>query len=298
MEIVPYRGWNRNLRLTSGDCELISTLDVGPRILRFGVVGGQNILRNYEKDLGKTGGEEYHSYGGHRLWIAPEESPKTMHPDNNPVEVSEEDGWTVLRAPEEKWHIQKEIAIRAQNGGFGIRHRIHNRGVYPVHLAPWSITVVEVGGECIFPQSPFIPHEGRLLPVRPVALWGYTDMSDSRFTWGKSLVRVRQDGSLGPTKIGSLVTQGYAAYALNGQLFMKRFMHNELDDYPDLGVNFETFTKQDMLELETLSGLRDVLPGGYAEHHEAWYLIPSFSPPEDDAECHAALEALVKHLPL
>lgn len=291
MEIVPYGGWTRNARLVSGDLEMVVTLEVGPRILRFGTVGGQNLLKNYPKDVGKTGGDTYHSFGGHRLWIAPEEDPKTMHADNSPVTVTEEDGWTVFMAPEEKWHVQKEIRIRAQNGGFKIRHRIHNRGVYAIELAPWSITVVEVGGVCIFPQSPYFGHPDRLLPVRPVALWGYTNMADPRYTWGHRVIRLRHDANGSSQKIGSLVTQGYATYALNGQLFIKRFGYDPAAQYPDLGCNFETFTREDMLEIESLGGVVTVAPGSYAEHDEAWYLEPSFEVPEDDQACFEAIEA-------
>ncbi len=277
---------------------MIVTLEVGPRILLFGKIGGRNFLKNYVKDLGKTGGDGYHSYGGHRLWIAPEEDPKTMHPDNSPVTAVEEEGWTVFQAPTEKWHIQKEIAVRAQNGGFAIRHRIYNRGVYEISLAPWAITVMEPGGTCLFPQSPFIPHPDQLLPVRPIALWGYTDMSDPRFTWGRDMVRLRHDIEGGNQKVGSLVTQGYAAYVLSGNLFLKRFPYESAADYPDFGCNFETFTRSDMLEIESLGGLKMVQPGGFAQHDEAWYIESPFELPSEDGECRKMLDELAAKRPL
>jgi len=298
MEVVPYAGWSRNARLTSGDLELIVTLEVGPRIMRFARTGGANVLRNYEEDLGKTGGNEYHSYGGHRLWIAPEEDPKTMTPDNEPVDSSEGDGWQKFSTREEPWHVQKEIAVAAVEGGFKIRHRIYNRGVYAVQLAPWAITVMEPGGTCAFPQSPFVPHSQRLLPVRPIVLWGYTDMSDPRYTWGKQIVRLRHDSTGGNQKIGSLVEQGIAVYALRDQLFVKRFDFDPACSYPDMGCNFETFTRQDMLEIESLGRLQMVQPKGYAEHCEAWYLLSNTQLPIADDDCSRLLQDLALKCPL
>jgi hypothetical protein len=59
MEIVPYGGWNRCLRIVAGQTEAIVTLEVGPRIIRYGLIGGPNELVEYAKDMGKTGGDEY-----------------------------------------------------------------------------------------------------------------------------------------------------------------------------------------------------------------------------------------------
>ncbi|MCX5770994.1 MAG: hypothetical protein NTZ09_12080 [Candidatus Hydrogenedentes bacterium] len=45
MEKVPYGGWPNCVRVTNGTVELIATTDVGPRIIRVGFVGGQNVAR-------------------------------------------------------------------------------------------------------------------------------------------------------------------------------------------------------------------------------------------------------------
>lgn len=298
MEYVAFGGWEKNVRLVSGDTEIYVTTEVGPRILRYGFVGGPNELKVYEKDAGKKGGDEYRSYGGHRLWIAPEEDPKTLHPDNGPVEVSEEDGWTVFRAEPETWHIRKEIRIRPIEEGFQIEHRVYNEGVYDVYLAPWAITVVEPGGQCLFPQPVFQAHSERVLPVRPLVLWGYTNMADSRFTWGERVVRLRHDADGGNQKVGAQVEQGYAGYANHGNLFLKRFDYDAEAEYPDFGCNFETFTRADMLEIESVGAMQVVSPGDYAQHDEAWYLVPDVLIPEDDSECGDLLASLAAERPL
>ena len=298
MEIVSYGGWNRCARIQAGDAELIVTLEVGPRIIRYGFVGGPNMLVEYAKDMGKTGGDEYRSYGGHRLWIAPEEDPKTLHPDNEPVEALEEDGWHVFRAPTEKWFLQKEIRIRVVDQAVAIEHRIYNHGAYAAELAPWALTVMAPGGECLFPQAASIPHSEKVLPARPLILWHYTDMSDPRWTWGRSVIRLRHDAASGPQKVGSFVDQGIAVYANGGSSFLKRFGAESEFVYPDGGCNFETFTRQDMLEVESLGPMESVPPGDFATHLETWYLIRDAVPPTDDTACGNWIAELASERPL
>lgn len=275
------------------------TLEVGPRILGFGRVGGPNEMCQFAKDAGRTGGDVYHSFGGHRLWIAPEEDPKTMQPDNAPVETGQDGPWNTFRSATDRYGMQKEIAVQpdAALGGFRLRHRIYNRGVYAATLAPWALSVMAVGGECLFPQHPFVAHSDQVLPTRPLVLWGYTDMTDPRWTWGKRLIRLRQDAERGPQKVGMLIQQGWAAYANHGNLFLKHFPYDPAATYPDYGCNFETFTRQDMLEVESVGALQTVAPGAYAEHLETWYLVPGVTVPGDDDAAADLLESLVAARP-
>src|SRR5882672_3433844 len=53
VEKVEYKGWKNNLKLSNGTVELIATLDVGPRIIRYAHVGGENVLKEYADQLGK-----------------------------------------------------------------------------------------------------------------------------------------------------------------------------------------------------------------------------------------------------
>ena len=298
MDIVPYAGWSRCAKLTLGGLELIVTLDVGPRVIHFGFAGGENEFVVHEKTAGRTGDQEFHSYGGHRFWMAPEDPLKIGIPDNGPVEFREEDGWTVFVQAEDKWHIQKEIWIRGDSGGgVLVHHRLHNRGAYPVELALWGLTQMATGGELFIPQAPFVPWTEKLLPARPLTLWGYTDMSDPRYTWGESVIRLRQDGSLGPTKFGALVQQGYAAYANRGRVFLKRFGFEEGAVYPDFNSNFESYTRQDMLEVESLGPMLTVPPGAWRGHDETWYLIDGLTPPSTDKDCAGWLASLAAPRP-
>ncbi len=85
VEVIEYRGWKNNLRLTNGDVELVVTLDVGPRVIAYRLPGGVNVLKNYDEMMGGTGEAEWQIRGGHRFWLAPEDLTRTYFADNRPV---------------------------------------------------------------------------------------------------------------------------------------------------------------------------------------------------------------------
>lgn len=300
MEIVNCKGWPNCVRLANESADLVVTTDVGPRVIRFGFVGGPNLLKEFEGDAGKTGGDSWRPYGGHRLWHAPEHSVRTYAPDNGPVEYSFADGVLRLTQSVEKTTgIQKEIEIRLSPGAAHaqLRHRIINRNLWDVELAPWCLTVMRPGGRAILPQEAYAPWPDALLPARPLVLWHYTNMSDPRFKWGKRFVQLCQDASTSePTKFGIRNSVGWGAYVIDGQVFIKRTRLLPDATYPDFGCNWEVYTNTEMLELESLGPMSRIpADGGRVEHVEDWNLVKGeIGESESDIErviC-GALEAL------
>lgn len=278
---VAYRGWKNCCRISNGKVELIVTTDVGPRIIRYGFVGGQNLLKEDRNDLGKCGGKKWRCYGGHRLWTAPEDKVRTYAPDNFQVTVEIRGQAVNFIAPIESCGIQKEIDITL---GSHVRvvHRLRNTGRRPLQLAPWALTVMAPGGTCIVPMPKRGSHPKDLLPGNLLVPWLYTDMSDRRWTWGQRYILLRQKPNSCPQKLGALIPDGWAAYALHSQLFVKRFPCVTGVTYPDFGCNFETFTNSDMLEVETLGPLAPIKPGKTVEHIETWQLFDNVPAPKDD----------------
>ncbi|HXF27943.1 MAG TPA: hypothetical protein VN610_11740, partial [Bryobacteraceae bacterium] len=86
VEKINYHGWPNSYRITNGTVELIALTDVGPRIIRYGFVGGQNLFKEFEEQLGKSGESTWEARGGHRLWMSPEDKVLTYAPDNSPVQ--------------------------------------------------------------------------------------------------------------------------------------------------------------------------------------------------------------------
>lgn len=296
MERVSYGGWPDCVRLSNGVLELVATAAVGPRVLRFGFVGGQNLFREFEDQLGLTGGDDWRPYGGHRFWHAPEAKPRTFWPDNEPVEVHYDNGMLLLTQPlERSTGLQKQIEIELfSDRQVNVVHRLINRNLWAVTLAPWALSVLAQGGRAIVPQEPFKSHTENWLPARPLVLWTYTDMADPRWTWGSRYIQLRQDpGAQTFQKFGTANTRGWAAYVLGGEVFLKRYAFDPKATYADMGCNTEVFTNADMLELETLGPEVTLPPGGSVVHEEKWFLFKAEVGETDDA-IDAALLPLVK----
>ncbi len=286
MEKIEYKGWQNCYRLSNDLVDLIVTTDVGPRIIRFGFVREENEFKEYEEMLGRTGGSEWRIYGGHRLWHAPEARPRTYYPDNLPVDVESKAGFVRLTQPTEKTTgIQKEIDVHLSPGEATARvcHRLRNMNAWTVELAPWAVSVMAQGGKAIIPLPPRAEPAQNLLPTSTIALWAYTDMMDRRWTWGSKYTMLAQDPIAGaPQKAGFMVTDGWAAYARGGHLFVKKLNYVEGAPYPDFGCSVEAFTNADMLELETLGPLVHLQPGAAVEHVERWLLVRDVPTPSDD----------------
>ena len=298
MEKLSYGGWPNCVKLSNGEIELVATTDVGPRIIRFGFAGGQNLFKEYGEMMGKTGGDEWMIFGGHRLWHSPEEKPRTYWPDNNPVEA-EWDGKTLklVPPPETDNGVQKEIELtmNPNKNEVTVLHRIINLNPWAIELAPWALSVMAQDGRAIFPQEEFRAHTGYLLPARPIVLWHYTNMADPRWVWGAKYIQLKQDPSSDtPQKMGFLNKQGWVAYYLNGELFVKKYDAVADAPYPDFGCNTETFTNEDMLEVETLGPLTKLdKDGGNVEYTEVWALH-KVEVSEDEASIDAKILTLVK----
>jgi len=287
MEIISYGGWDRCARFAVGDIELIVTLEVGPRVLSFGFVGGPNELCQYERHRGLKGGSEYRSYGGHRLWVSPELQHITYEPDNDDVQTRESDEGWVFSTPLGHVGIERSIEVIPvpERHAFRLVHRLTNHREDPFECAPWCVTVMAPGGQCLIPQAPYVSHSETFLPARPIVLWPYTRMSDSRLEWGDEVIRVLQTGADTPQKIGSFVEQGFIAYANHENLFMKRFDVHPGKVHADFGCNVEVYTRHDMLEVESLGPLVTLNPGETCTHTETWYLMRDVLVPSKDDEC-------------
>src|SRR5271165_723355 len=129
IEKVPYDGWPNCYRISNGEVELVVTTDVGPRIMRYGFVGGQNMFVQFKEEIGKSGESKWFGRGGHRLWAAPEDLHDTYALDNSPVEATIKGHVITLTGPVEKeTGLQKSIAIALNQPGSEVYivHQIKN----------------------------------------------------------------------------------------------------------------------------------------------------------------------------
>lgn len=280
MEVVEYQGW-RCQRVTSGEIEALITLDVGPRVIRLGRIGGKNLFYEKPETLGKSGGSGYNGYGGHRLWIAPESETLSYYPENEAVEELG-DGW--LASKRDSLGLQRRLRVLSlEEGKFQIEHEISMEGDGELEIAPWALSVMNLGGTAQFPIPPFQSHNENFLPVAPMVLWSYTNFSDPRWEFLSKAIRLKQTDNESPQKAGMFIEQGWASYFLQGELFVKTFGAEKGKKYPDFGCNFETFTRHDMLELESLAPLSVVRKGDVLKHVERWQVLAAEQEPDTDS---------------
>lgn len=275
MEIVAYGGWKNNVRLANGKIELIATLDVGTRIIRFGMEGGKNIFGEMKPQIGGTGEEEWMIRGGHRLWLAPEVKPMTYELDNEPVKAEEiKNGVRIIQPIGSISGVRKiiEISFGEKGNNVEIVHVLKNEGKKTIECAPWALTVMAKKGMLVIPLPEKIPHTKCLTHNQEWSIWAYTDFSDPRWMLGSRYVFFKQDPERGPNKLGIAHRMGWVAYICGGNMFVKRFEWKEGGKYPDGGVNFETFANQDFLEIESLGPLVSLKPGMKTTHIEKWEL--------------------------
>lgn len=299
VEKVEYRGWKDNLRIGNGEAELIVTLDVGPRVISYKLANGRNVFKNWDEAMGTSGESVWISRGGHRLWTAPEDITRTYAPDNAPVEhkLLAPGKVRLVQKPDAPYGIQKEMDLELAPTGsqVTVTHRIKNVGDQPTSLAIWALTVLAPGGVEYIPLPPKHPHPGDVKNAKSPAdfaadqnytVWPFTDLADPRWRLGSNFITLTQDPAKGATKIGLLHRLGGVGYLNGGTLFVKRVEFRKGSRYPDRGVNYETFTNEEMLEMESLGPLVRLAPGQATEQVERWELfadVPAVSTEEEMA---------------
>lgn len=305
-EIASYKEYGRVLCITNDVIEAYVTLDVGPRIIRFGYIGGQNFMRDdraafepkddkeYTDHFGE--GKKWENLGGHRIWLSPESYPETYAPDLDPVKCElTENGAVFTPAPETANGIAKQLEIRMDDDDANMQviMRATNISDTDKEYALWGLTVSERTGTVIVPMN---TNDTGLLANRTVAVWPYTDMSDERIYWGKKYVTVKQSPeATGPLKLGFDLNCGSVFYVLNDEIFCKRYdTKHPHAAYPDGGCSFETYTNNQFIEVESLGELKTVKPGESSELIECWSLQKK--PCEVDLRSDSSIDNLLKKI--
>ncbi len=302
---IQYGSFGKCLEIANEIVRLVVTTDIGPRIIRYSFIDGENVM--YEDTehsfcgkgdiMDKTYGEGsfWCIYGGHRLWTSPESSPRVIYPDNDPVTVTLTDNGAIFTPPMQRWNqytLEMEVALDKSSSQVTITHRVINHAPWTRTLAPWAITVLAPGGTEVFPQP---THDTGLLGNRLLALWPYTKLTDSRLSLLDRYLLIHADEAISDKlKLGMNSEHGQILYFNRGNVFIKQFSPKANGTYPDRGMSFETFTNGLFLEMETLGELKDLLPGETAEHTETWSLARGEFPGEGDTLLDEAVEQYVK----
>jgi hypothetical protein len=304
-EHFEFAGWTDNLRLANDQVEVVILREVGPRIISLRPFNGRNVFKIVAEQSGKSREETWQIRGGHRLWTAPEDygNPNglTYVLDNFPVEyeIKGEFHVQVTHYMQKPAQIRRAISVQLAASGprVTVEHSLTNQGHSPLRLAPWALSVMAPGGFAIIPQPPLGTHPKDFLPDRSLSLWRFTDLSDDRIRFGQRFIQLRQIDR-GPIKFGLRHTEKWAGYVLGDHLFLKTIPLIEGKEYPDLGSNFETFTNEEFLELESLGPYQEISPGQTVKHTEVWAVFSGLQlPPFQDEDAFAnAIDPYLKQL--
>ncbi len=284
----PYRRWANTHHLSNGTAELTVLSDVGPRILSYGFCGQENQFHEFVDQPSRIDDNQFHLYGGHRLWTWPEVE-RTYYPDNHAVEVQVTPRGAIFRAPTESetpgTGLQRQIEVELDSQGTHVRvtHSITNHGTTTTLLAPWSPTVLKPGGRAILPFPPRAAMDkDHFQSVGPLTLWSFTDFTDLRWIVGQEFLQLLQDekpaGRFPEQMTGLFNPAEWGAYVRGGCVFLKRAVVHTVEPYPDYGCNFEVFTNPQFLELETLGPIANLLPDESTVHVEHWWLFDGIPP--------------------
>ena len=245
------------------------------RIVRFSPQGKKNMFAELKKLPVQTPYGDFYFRGGHRLWHAPENMPRTYIPDNEGALINELPNGVRIEMPPEPWtHIAKiiEVTLNPEKPQVIVRHELRNEGAWSAELAPWALTMFRQGGIAIFPQPVGNVDDAGLLANRRFSLWPYAKMNDSRLSTRDDFLLVQATPGLPPLKFGYFNPHGWVGYWLDDDLFIKRFDAQENEIYPDHGCNVESYCNDEFIELESLGKLTVIAPGQTVFHNELWEL--------------------------
>lgn len=294
------------MKMENSSAEVLIALDYGPRIVSYKRIQGENLLcedpdgllKNDDARIGAYYGADkvWYSRGGHRFWVAPEILPRTYYPDNAPIRIEIfKNSLTLIQEPQIKNGVQliMEVSLEKDSSNVTVRHILRNTGSDMQRIAPWAITVMAAGGMEIIPRP---RRQEEFLPTMCLAIWPYSDLKDERFHIHEKYICLRQMEKSSITgarkkkfKFGLNNEEGWAVYLNKGQMFKKEFIHNPQGEYPDMGVSFESYTDDKIMELETMGELKELLPGQETAHVERWSIGDI---PEEFEEIRSACHAI------
>ena len=267
LRVIPYAGWNNCIHLTNTVCEAVITTDVGPRIVRYGKVGGPNLLHVDEFAAGQT--EEtktWRAYAGHSfdafidgdIFLPPENTPVgyTLGADRIDFDPVQFDG------------VSKTISIRmCRRGGLEIKETITNTGDAPISVTVQGNTLLPSGGIAATP-----------LTATPVKGGDRPELKQ-----GETLALIEPD-QVYPSEfeVAGLADELWCGYFHQGQLFIMTSPAVE-GEYKD-GVNVSFSANPRRVKISSHSPEVTLAPGESVTLTEVWNVFDQLPRPKNEEE--------------
>ena len=279
-----YKNFGNCLFLSNHYIELVVTLDLGPRIISYRRLSGENVffedidresdLENPEIETLFGSSAKWLGYGGHRLWKSPEDYA-SYYPDHDKVEYRiRENGFDFIAPIQKHTFLQGVTSIDfLDTNSVKITSRLFNRSKNMKTFAVWSLAMLKGPGLEIVPLP---QDETAFYPQRIYTLWNFgAKNNDSRAYYGDRYFTLKMEpGNMLAYKVGMRMNAGKVVYLTDKDVFVLKTDRIEGSQYPDYNVNYETYTKHLVLEMETLGPIQNVSPGSFSEHYEIWSIYP------------------------
>lgn len=274
-----YHGWRGAWRLSNGTVDLVFVPRIG-RVMRFGYVGGPNVLWENPALPGRAlpvsaRTMEWANYGGDKLWPAPQARwtwPPDPHLDGAPQKVTPLPGRGIRAETPVSAHkgirFVREITLDPKGAGVTFRNVMENAGGRDVEWSVWEVAQIVVPrcaelplwkqgrnprGCCIFKGYPPAPGTLQMLP------------NTVRFRWNP-----KRSGKIGADSPAGWVR---ALFADSRLTLRAAFLPEE--NYPDDGCGQEIWSNAAPLrymELELLGPIRSLMHGERQELVTRWNL--------------------------
>ena len=223
--------------------------------------------------------------------------PRSYYPDNQPVKIEQtENTLSIIQNIEETTNIQKIIRIHLETNGHNVNidHILINKGMWPIELAAWALSIMTSNGRAVIPLPKKIPFPKELQPNHSINVWPYTNLEDERIRFSNRFITIDQNPQAKlPFKLGADCQKNWIGYFVNNYFFIKKFNYDKNGRYPDLGSCVEVYTDNNMLEMETLSPMQKIMPGEAIVHREEWQLWKTTGMPTNDQEISAAIKEII-----
>lgn len=151
MKIETYRGWKDAYRISNSTVDLVVIPRLG-RIMRYGMVGGDNILWENPAFSGKEPdpkSKEWQAFGGDKLWLAPQSFwgwPPPNELDYGPyVGTPILNGIKLVGPKNARFgiHFEREITLNPKSSEVTIINRMVNDAKYTVRRSLWPVAQID-----------------------------------------------------------------------------------------------------------------------------------------------------------
>jgi hypothetical protein len=279
VKTITYNGWKGAVQLSNGTVEVVIVPQIG-RIMRYGFVGGPNVLWNNAALSGKTtdltsASKDWNNYGGDKLWPAPQDRwgwPPDRTLDSAPQTVKKlANGHLLMTGQASKAagiQFRREIALDPTGAVVTLTNTLINTGMEDVDWAIWEVAQIDD------------PTEARLMLNKQghfptgYRVWGDDPLQSDQFEQTETQLIMKRSPKIS-AKVGADAPNGQIEALVSGIKFTFSAPYETGATYSDQGCAQQIYTNPDpakYVEMELLGPLSPLKPKSARKFVTHWNL--------------------------